>query len=84
MTDILERLRHSVVTATNDDLSEVRTDKRDRHIERLTAMQDASAEIEALRAGFVQIAAVCDDNASVGNTALALKFVREVAGKFIA
>lgn len=35
--------------------------------------------LEALKDKLVQIVAVCDDNATVGNTALALKFVREIA-----
>lgn len=36
--------------ATNDDLSEPGSEKRQRHIERLEAMADAILEIEMLRA----------------------------------
>ena len=43
-----ERLQHAVITATNDDYSEVGSEKRARHIERLTAMQDAHAELNRL------------------------------------
>lgn len=45
---IAEQLRHSVVTATNDDYSKVGSEKRARHIDRLTAMQDAHAALERL------------------------------------
>jgi hypothetical protein len=47
--DIIERLNHCIVTASNDDLSEPMTEKRQRHIERIEIMADAILEIEALR-----------------------------------
>jgi hypothetical protein len=51
MTDVIDRLRQAITTASNDDLSEPDTAKRQRHVERLAAMSEASDEIERLKAG---------------------------------
>lgn len=45
MATLTDRLRLSFVTAQNDDVSEPLSDKRDRHVARQEAIQDA---IEAL------------------------------------
>ncbi len=44
--DVIDRLRHSVATASNDDLSEPMTEQRKRHTFRITAMSDAIALLE--------------------------------------
>ena len=41
----------------------------------------AASERDALRSAMEQIIAVCDDNADVDNAALALTFIRDVAGR---
>ena len=45
--DIIARLNRTLTTMMNDDLSEVRTEKRTRHIERTGAVHDAADWIEA-------------------------------------
>ena len=53
-------------------------------IEIVAADQQEIMQINnTLRAALLQIGAVCDDNVSVGNTALALKFVREIVTKTV-
>lgn len=44
--DLGHRLRHAITTAMNDDESEVGTEKRKRHLDRVEAMSDASAFLE--------------------------------------
>lgn len=44
--DLGKRLRHAITTAMNDDLSEVGTDKRKRHCDRLDVMSAAAAFLE--------------------------------------
>ena len=44
--DIGRRMRHAITTAMNDDLSEVGTDKRKRHCDRLDVMSEAAAFLE--------------------------------------
>lgn len=55
MTNIIDRLAHAATTAANDDTSAPGTPERDRHVARLTAMADAAAEIERLRAGLEEL-----------------------------
>ena len=57
MADVVERLAHARTTASNDDFSKPGTPERDRHCERLAAMQDATTEIETLRARLSQAGA---------------------------
>ena len=74
---------------TNMELVEALADQRrelgalhDQTIAELKQVREgAYKEIERLRAALLQIGTVCDDNASVGNIALALKFVREIVAK---
>lgn len=47
--DPIDQLRHAIVTAMNDDITEVGTEKRKRHCDRLDAMSFAIDEIERLR-----------------------------------
>lgn len=44
--DILDRINRSITTASNDDLSQVGSEKRSRHVERIDTMQAAYAEIK--------------------------------------
>lgn len=44
--DIGRRLRFAITTAMNDDLSEVGTEKRKRHCDRLDVMSEAAAFLE--------------------------------------
>lgn len=48
--DIVERLRHAITTAINDDISGRASRERVRLNARVEAMEDAAAEIERLRA----------------------------------
>jgi hypothetical protein len=56
--EIVKRLRHTVLTATNDDYSAQSTEKRDRHIARLEAIQDAIDFLESTPAPLIGAAAV--------------------------
>lgn len=49
--DIVDRLKHAIATATNDDETKPLTDKRARKVERIDTMLAAIDEIERLRAG---------------------------------
>ena len=40
-SDVIQRLRHAISTASNDDLSAPMSEKRRRHVERVSAMRDA-------------------------------------------
>jgi hypothetical protein len=51
MTDVIDRLCRAITTASNDDMSEPDTAKRQRHVERLAAMSEAADEIERMRVG---------------------------------
>ena len=44
--DLGRRLRHAITTAMNDDESEVGTEKRKRHLDRVDVMSAASAFLE--------------------------------------
>lgn len=44
---VAARLRHAITTASNDDYSEVGSDKRARHVERIVAMSEAADRLEA-------------------------------------
>lgn len=44
--DLGRRLRHAVTTAMNDDLSELGSEKRKRHCDRLDVMSAAAAFLE--------------------------------------
>jgi len=48
--ELVARLGRTLTTMMNDDLSEVRTEKRTRHIERTGAVHDAAEWIEAAAA----------------------------------
>jgi len=41
-------LRHAITTASNDDYSQPRTPERQRHADRLVAMQNAADFLETL------------------------------------
>jgi hypothetical protein len=49
MDDLIERLKLSYATASNDDYSKPATMGRERHVARLAAISDAIAELAALR-----------------------------------
>ena len=48
LTDLRDRLKHSIATAMNDDFSEPRTELRVRHNARVMAMTDAADALTAL------------------------------------
>lgn len=50
MSDINAQLARAITTASNDDMTKPGSDKRERHVQRLTAMTDAADEIARLRA----------------------------------
>jgi hypothetical protein len=64
MSNTLERLRHSIATAANDDTSLPDTPERQRHIDRMMAMIDAANEIDRVRKDkqFDDILSVLDPN----------------------
>nr|RAV93325.1 hypothetical protein DBT53_10445 [Aerococcus mictus] len=47
MDDLVEKLRHAAMTASNDDVSEPRSEKRMRHTDRVDAMLTAADRIES-------------------------------------
>lgn len=49
MSDLIERLGHAITTASNDDYTKPMSEKRKRHVERLTTMYAAIDEIKRLR-----------------------------------
>jgi hypothetical protein len=61
MSDVIEKLRYAMQTASNDDLSsEPGTEKRRRHVERLGTMAQAIGVIEQQRATLKEVVDALD------------------------
>lgn len=54
MADVIEKLSYAITTASNDDTSEPRSEKRKRHVQRIDAMNEAIDEISRLRTALWQ------------------------------
>ena len=58
--DLVKRLSHAITTATNDDTTEVGTEKRNRHVDRINVMLDVRARIEAMTAALEKADALAE------------------------